>query len=56
MWESLVLTSQPISIIAAKIPVLNPGLGEEVFPLSMKIAGKINKILVKTCEGLLHEH
>ena len=42
------MTSQRISIMAAKIPVLNPGLGKEMFPLLFKIVRKIYKILVKS--------
>ena len=34
--------------MAAKIPALNPGLGEEMFTLFMKIVGKFYKILVKS--------
>ena len=41
------MTSQPISIMAAKILVLNPGLGKEMFPLSKKIVRIIYKILVE---------
>ena len=43
------MTSQPISIMAAKILVLNPGLGKEMFPLSKKIVRILveNSSLVK---------
>ena len=50
MWESLVSDVKTHYNHGGEniLPALNPSLGEEMVPLSIKIVGKIYKILVKS--------